>query len=108
MAQWRNVGLRDRPLLLQQAWLTPVYPQAEGPGDTMAGLRVQKLAQGSFWHQLGMQRGDLLTEVNGRPIDSMDAWQALMEVAQNDQAITIRLERAAKPMSFRTHTIRPR
>jgi len=108
MAQWRNVGLRDRPLLLQQGWLTPVYPPADGPSERMAGLRVQKLVPGSFWHQLGMQRGDLLTAVNERPIDSMEAWQGLIEVAQNDLAITITVERAAKRLRFRTRTIRPR
>jgi hypothetical protein len=105
MAQWRNVGLRDRPLLLQQAWLTPV---SDGPGEPMRGLRVRKLAPGSFWNQLGAETGDLLTAVNGRAIDSMNAWQKLIEIAQNDVNITITLERDAKPLRFQTRTIRPR
>ncbi len=104
MAQWRNVGLRDRPLLLQQGSLVPVHRRT----GVMTGLRVQRLVDGSFWHQLGMQQGDVITAVNGRPIDSMDAWQHLMEVGQHDLDITIRVERAAKQLGYRTQTIRPR
>lgn len=106
MAQWRNVGLRDRPLLLQQAWLTPVHPEAAGPSERMRGLRVEKLIEGSFWDQLGAKPGDLLTAVNGRVIDSMGAWQGLIEIAQNDQDITITLEREKRQLRFQTRTIR--
>ena len=108
MAQWRNVGLRDRPLLLQQAWLTPVHGSKTGPSDHMRGLRVRKLTEGSFWNQLGAEPGDLLTAVNGLAIDSMDAWQKLVEIAQNDVDITLTLERDAKQLHFQTRTIRPR
>jgi type II secretory pathway component PulC len=107
MAQWRNVGLRDRPLLLQQAWLTPVHDTDAGPSERMRGLRVRKLTEGSFWAQLGAVSGDLLTAVNGRALDSLDAWQDLLEIAQNDQAITLTLEREARQLAFQTRTIRP-
>lgn len=108
MAQWRNVGLRDRPLLLQQAWLTPVHEPHSAAGEGMRGLRVRKLTEGSFWNQLGAEPGDLLTAVNDRPLDSMDAWQELLEIAQNDQTITITLERDARRLRFETRTIQPR
>jgi type II secretory pathway component PulC len=108
MAQWRNVGLRDRPLLLQQAWLTPVHAAQDGPSGHMRGVRVDQLTEGSFWDQLGAEPGDVLTAVNGRAIDSMDAWQGLVEVAMNDLAITLTLERDAKRLRFETRTIRPR
>jgi len=106
MAQWRNVGLRGRPQLLQQAWLTPAH--SERTDGRMLGLRVRKLAEGSFWHQLGLQQGDLLTGVNGSPVDSLHAWQEAMQVARNDQSITVTLERSAEQLRFRTRTIRPR
>jgi len=105
MVQWRNVGRRDRPQLLQQAWLTPLY--ADG-SDAMLGLRVRQLVEGSFWQQLGMQQGDLLTTMNGLRVNSMKAWQRVIEIAQNERSISITVERAAEQLGFRTRTIRPR
>ncbi len=108
MAQWRNVGLRDRPLLLQQASLTPDYAKAAGAGGEMLGLRVRRVARGSFWHQLGLEQGDRLTVVGDRSINSMDAWRHLIDVAQNEQVVTIALERDGRRFRFRTRTIPPR
>jgi type II secretory pathway component PulC len=108
MAQWRNVGMRERPQLLQQGWLTAEYAGGSDASRRMAGLRVRKLVAGSFWHQLGMQEGDLLEEMNGLRIDSTDAWRKVLEIAQSDQAITISVQRSAAERSYRTETIRPR
>ncbi len=103
MAQWRNVGLRGRPQLLQQAWLTPVH-RSDG---RMLGLRVRKLVEGSFWHQIGLEENDLLTNFNGLPVDSMVAWRGVLRAAQTDLQITTEVERAGETIRFRTRTIRP-
>lgn len=104
MAQWRNVGLRGRPQLLQQAWLVPEVP----PGhEGMLGLRVRKLVDGSFWHQLGLAEGDLLESVNGNAIDSMDHWQALVRTAEKDQDISLVLRRDGRTLRFHTQTVPP-
>ncbi len=108
MSQWRNVGLRDRAQLLQQAWLTADYATAPGSKQTMTGLRVRKLIAGSFWQQLGLQEGDLLEEINGVQVDSMEAWQQVIQIAQNDTDISITVERADHKHRYRTETIRPR
>ena len=108
MTQWRNVGLRDRAQLLQQAWLTADYAAAPDAQQSMTGLRVRKLTEGSFWQQLGLQEGDLLENINGLPVNSMDAWQQVIQIAQNDMDITITVDRAARKHSYRTETIRPR
>jgi len=108
MTQWRNIGLRDRAQLLQQAWLTADYVEMAGVQSTMAGLRVRKLVEGSFWSQLGLQEGDLLTQVNGVQVNSMAAWQQVLQIAQNDLDITIAVERAEHVHRYRTATIRPR
>jgi type II secretory pathway component PulC len=105
MAQWRNTGLRDRPLLLQQGQLVPVYG-AEGEG--MRGLRVRARVESSFWHQIGLAPGDLLTVVNGRAIDSMGDWRDLIEIAQEELDITLTLERDATLLTYQTRTIEPR
>ena len=103
MARWRNVGLRGRPQLLQQAWLTPVHRSDR----RMLGLRVRKLVAGSFWHQIGLEENDLLTTFNGLPVDSTVAWRQVLRAAEADLQIAIEVERAGKRMRFRTRTIRP-
>ncbi len=105
MAQWRNVGLRARPQLLQQGWLVPEF----APGhETMLGLRVRKLVEGSFWHQLGLAEGDLLERVNGGPIDSMDRWQELLRAAETDQEISVVVLRDGQKRRFHLKTVPPR
>ena len=101
MAQWRNVGLRGRPQLLQHAWFNPVHR----PDGQMLGLRVRTIVEGSFWHQIGLEEGDLLTTFNGRPVDSTFAWRALLDRAETDLQIDIGIERAGRKMSFRTQTL---
>ena len=105
MAQWRNAGLRERPQLLQQAWLVPEI----SPGrETIKGLRVRQLTEGSFWHQLGLAEGDVLERVNGDAIDSMDRWQELLRIAQTEQEISIVVRRDGKIRRFQTRTVPPR
>ncbi len=103
MAQWRNVGLRGRPQLLQHAWFNPVH-DSDG---SMLGLKVRKLVNGSFWHQLGLTEGDLLEALNGQALDSMDRWQELLRVAETDQEISIAVRRDGQKRRFRMKTVPP-
>ena len=108
MAQWRNVGLRDRALLLQQGTLTPVLPDAAKASSRLLGLRVDRRVNASFWHQIGLEPGDVLTAVNGQPLDSLGDWQRLVTVAEEEQLITIALRRDGRSILYQTRTIPPR
>ena len=59
MMQWRNIGLRGRPKLLQQAWLTPDFGGVVGPDKSMLGLQVSQVMPAGFWDQIGLEDGDL-------------------------------------------------
>ena len=104
MVQWRNVGLRGRPQLLQQASLVPEFAPDR---ERLLGLRVRNLVKGSFWHQLGLAEGDLLEQANGYIIDSMDRWQDLLRTAGADEEVSIRVRRAGRSLRFHTKTIPP-
>lgn len=104
MAQWRNVGLRGRAQLLQQASLVPIHPQNGPPGSRILGLRVSTRAQNSLWHQLGLEQGDVLIAVNERPIDSLDAWHDLLDVAERATTIRIDVQRAGEAFRYETRT----
>lgn len=104
MTQWRNVGLRGRPQLLQQAWLVPEIGEKR---DTLLGLRVRKLVENSFWHQIGLAEGDLVERVNGVALDSMARWQELLRSAGGDQEISVIVERDGRTLRFQTETVPP-
>jgi len=107
MMQWRNIGLRGRPQLLQQAWLTPDFGGAVGPDKSMLGLRVRQVGEASFWDQIGLEDGDLLTEINDVSIDTLDAWKKAIRIAETNQDIKVRLQRGDHELIFRTLTVRP-
>lgn len=107
MMQWRNIGLRGRPQLLQQAWLTPDFGGALGPDKLMLGLKVSQVVPASFWDQIGLENGDLLKELNGVTIDTLDAWKKVLQIAQREQELTVRVQRGDHEVVFRTRTVRP-
>jgi len=108
MAQWRNVGLRDRALLLQQGTLIPILPDVAEASSRLLGLRVEHRTNASFWHQIGLEPQDVVTEVNGKAIDSLGAWRRLLTVAEEEQSITIALSRDGRSIYYQTRTIPPR
>jgi hypothetical protein len=105
MSQWRNVGLRDRPQLLQQARLVPEF---SADREMILGLRVRDLVAGSFWHQLGLAESDLLERVNGKDIDSLARWQRMLRIVETDSEISILVRRDDRRLAFHTRTVPPR
>ena len=102
MSQWRNMGLRGRPQLLQQGSLIPQVVPGE---DGLTGLRVSQVLPGSFWDQIGLSRGDVLQEVNGVRIDSMIRWQEFMDIAESAQELSLLIDRGGRLIRFRVRTI---
>lgn len=107
MTQWRNLGLRGRPQLLQQAWLTPDFGDVNDADKSMQGLRVRQVQPASFWHQIGLQDGDLLKEFNGLAIDGLDAWKAVLAMAESRQELRVRVQRYGNELVFHTLTVKP-
>ena len=98
-------GLRARPQLWQQGWLVPEFSTDH---ETMLGLCVRKLVEGSFWQQIGLAEGDLLKRANGDAIDSMDRWQELLRAAETDREISVVVLRDGQRRRFQTKTVPPR
>ncbi|MFP6663292.1 MAG: PDZ domain-containing protein [Deltaproteobacteria bacterium] len=107
MALWRNIGLRERPQLLQQATLVPEFGPGRAGERSLKGLRVRRIAEASFWDQLGLKDGDLLTWMDGEPIDSLAAWQRVIDRAEVERRIAILVERDGRALEFRIETIAP-
>lgn len=66
------------------------------------GFKIAGVRRGSLVHQLGLRSGDVLTEVNGRPLDSVNAALDLLPRLKNASNLSVTLSRRGKPQ---THNV---
>ena len=102
MSQWRNMGLRGRPQLLQQGSLVP---QVIPGRDVISGLRVGRILPGSFWDQMGLSEGDVIEQVNNKKMDSIMRWREFMNIAESAQEISLVVERGGEQIRLIIRTI---
>ena len=107
MIDWAQTGGRHRPALLRHMHLGPDFGGARGPDKQMVGLRASNIRKGSFWDQLGIQQGDIITEFNNTPITSFAAWKTMNLNAGNDTDISIALLRKGEEIQFKSKTVEP-
>jgi serine protease Do len=65
-----RLGLRVEPV-------TPELKRELG-APASRGMAVTEVVPGSPAHRTGLRRGDIILEVNGRPVDDLQAWQDVM------------------------------
>lgn len=68
---------------------------------TPAGLRLDKLADGSLYVKAGLRPGDIVTAVDGKPLHSIDDAADLYARAGGLKAVTVLLVRGGKPLTLR-------
>ncbi len=59
--------------------ITDASSRFEVVGGRIVGVHITSVRPGSFYEQLGIQRDDILEEVNGQKIDSLKAGSALFD-----------------------------
>jgi len=81
--------MRDPTNLFSQARILPKYEEGE-----MVGLQINAIKPGSFFEEVGIQSGDVVTKLNGIAIDSpQESAKILAEFSQADQ-FTIEVEKS--------------
>lgn len=88
-----NTGTASRPLI----------GVTVGPADG-SGARVETVSTGSPAEQAGIEAGDVLIAVDGRPVDNPVAAIALIRDATPGQPLTITLDRAGYEMTVTVTT----
>jgi type II secretory pathway component PulC len=78
----------EMPVLLSEARITPNLVEGK-----IAGLRITRLPAKSIFSELGIQRNDIIKEVNGVRINSLDTMVSLYTEFWNENQFTILLER---------------
>jgi general secretion pathway protein C len=81
--------MRNPSNLFSQARILPKYEEGE-----MVGLQINAIKPGSFFEEVGIQSGDVVTKLNGVAIDSpQESAKILAEFSQADQ-FTIEVEKS--------------
>ncbi|MCL0039954.1 hypothetical protein M1N02_00625 [Thermodesulfovibrionales bacterium] len=80
--------------------LTTVLISPHHEGGEFVGYRLSRLKDGSFLHQLGFRRGDIIKRVNGKVIDSPEEAMALFARLGDMTAISVDMLREGKKTSL--------
>ena len=77
--------------LLQQARVRPHYKNGSPDGFIISGIK-----RNSLFRKMGLRNGDIIKEVNGKPIDTMDEAMAMYQNLVSNNSIDIKLKRRGK------------
>lgn len=77
--------------LLRQARVRPHYKN--GSPD---GFIISRIKPKSLFRKLGLRNGDIIKEINGEQIDSMDEAMAMYQNLVSSNSIDIKLKRRGK------------
>ena len=72
--------------LLSSARIVPEYDKASGE---MLGMKVDTIKADSLFKKLGLQNGDIITEVNGIVVDRLEATSKIFEELANAKEINV-------------------
>ncbi len=83
---------RDPAELARRVQVVPVMD-----GTRMAGVRLAAGADAALLGQLGLQPGDVVTAVNGLPVDSLARGQDIMAGLANARSVRVTVQRGGTP-----------
>ncbi len=87
---WYERAVRDTKRLSRQV----AANSAEGDSD-VSGLRITRVSRGSIFHKVGLRAGDIIHDVNGQPVESVEEFIEVLQSAPEEQPM-IRIERLRK------------
>ena len=68
-----------------------VKPMYDRRSDAMEGVQITRVSEESFWHELGIREGDIVLEINGRPIEDHNSSVALMNSLSREYVLILRV-----------------
>lgn len=103
---YNDAAERDRPMLgvqMRPLSLRVATDQGLQPGD---GVLVQRVFNGTAASSMGIQPGDVITRINGRPITSMTALRDVVQGSGVGEPVTVSVRRDGKDVSMQPTTLR--
>lgn len=92
--------LENLPSLLDSAFATPRYREAENGQRSIEGFEVSRIRKASVVEQLGLQNGDVILELNGQKLDSLASVIQLFSQARNMPQAKMTVLRNGQRMTF--------
>ena len=83
--------------LLSSARVVPEYDPDDG---SMRGMKVDAIKPDSLFQKVGLQNGDIITEVNGVVVDRLEATSRIMNELSTAQDLVLGYERDGQILSF--------
>lgn len=83
-----DAQLNDFAKLLNQARMVPYFRNGKH-----RGYQVKAIDKGSLYEKLGLKNHDIIQEINGEPLDSMEKVMSLFKKFRNEREFTIKLNR---------------
>jgi len=85
--------LRQNPdELMRRVQIVPVLD-----GGKLTGVRLSAGADAALINQIGLRPGDIVTSVNGMPVDSLSRGQDIMSSLKNSSSVRVTVLRDGKP-----------
>jgi len=78
--------------LLNQAKMVPYFRKGQH-----RGYKVKAINKNSLFQKLGLKNNDVIEEINGEPLDSMEKVMGMFNKFRNERELTIKLNRKGSP-----------
>jgi len=89
-------SLENLPLLLQQARAVPYFKNGQA-----IGLRLFAIRPDSLYTKIGLRNGDILMNINGKPLGDLTEAIKLFETLKVERSFTLSLERNRETKEFK-------
>jgi general secretion pathway protein C len=97
-ADWQQTVARLRQNPAELARRLQVVPVLDG--GRLAGVRLSAGTDAVLLNQLGLRPGDLVTAVNGTPVDSLARGQEIMASLAGARAVRVTVQRDGQPVDL--------
>jgi general secretion pathway protein C len=65
-------------------------------GNQVAGYKLLDIKPGSIYDKLGLKNGDILLELNGKPVTQEDIFEDLSPVPSSGKTVVLKIKRSGK------------
>lgn len=87
--------LQDLNQVIQQARMVPNYENGQVDGFKIFGIK-----SGSIFQDLGLQNGDVINNINGTQIDSLEKALPMLQLLKTESSYTIDITRKGSKQSM--------
>ncbi|MBI3802642.1 MAG: DegQ family serine endoprotease [Nitrospirae bacterium] len=78
--------------------LTPEITKQLGLGRNEKGVVITRVESGSVAEEVGLQRGDLIMEVNRKPVRNTEDYDAILSKIKKDESVLLLINRQGRTM----------